>query len=130
MNDFTKEELKEMLVLIHDRRNSLADFLPINALVLKINRLIETYDKPEYCEHSGVRLDKCIHLWVRGKCHDCGVEKEECKHDGSVSKAIDNIGLGRYVGECQHESDGKAYTVSCLSEVDISKCVKCGEFYR
>jgi len=34
------------------------------------------------------------------------------------------------VDRCQHESDGKAYTVSGLSEADISKCVKCGEFYR
>ena len=58
MNEFTKEELdllnKSMLVdMLH---NPCTDSM--DALREKILYMIETYDDPQYCEHSGIRLGK------------------------------------------------------------------------
>jgi len=52
----------------------------------------------------------------------------ECQHDGSVSKAINNIGLDPFVGDkCrQHESDVLTYSKTLCTH----RCIKCGEFYR
>ncbi len=60
MNDFTKEELEEIMVLIMDRRNSLADFLPLNATVLKIIRMIDNYCEHELDGIDGVTGQQCI----------------------------------------------------------------------
>lgn len=38
--------------------------------------------------------NRCDNLWVRGKCHDCGVEKDDVQINRLKNDA----------GRCQHES--------------------------
>lgn len=53
MNDFTKEELD----LIYEVLDKDCWELHVD-LQSKIRRMIENYDNPEYCAHSGVKLEK------------------------------------------------------------------------
>ena len=53
---------------------------------------------------------ECQHLWVRGKCYDCGIDKE-----------------------CQHESDRESFVKENGVPPGLTarfKCKKCGEFYK
>ena len=54
MNDFTKQELQDMLWHITSKT-----VVPVgNELVPKIQDMIENYYEHEYCEISGAKLDK------------------------------------------------------------------------
>lgn len=44
----------------------------------------EEFSKCE-CNFKSECQPKHDHLWVRGKCHDCGAEKDECNHDGYMT---------------------------------------------
>jgi hypothetical protein len=58
MNEFTKEELE---YLHHTIDNIVECYSEPDIAYLvrdKIQHLIETYDNPEYCAHSGVKLEK------------------------------------------------------------------------
>jgi hypothetical protein len=63
MNEFSKEELEQLLfdidakIFMMEREKSYidADYLKLRD---KIQRMIETYDEPEYCAHSGAKLEK------------------------------------------------------------------------
>jgi hypothetical protein len=94
MNDFTKEELiilfTELNITIRNWGDA-KEYKDYPRLKDKIQSMIGNY--PE-----------CKHLWVRGKCHDCGIERK-CEHDGSI--------------------------VSMDGPNSINwQCKKCGEFYR
>ena len=61
MNDFTKEELIMLKnMILHIRNDYPAVRLDTDCCVLKakIQRMIETYDEPKYCAHSGAKLEK------------------------------------------------------------------------
>jgi hypothetical protein len=108
MNDFTKEELiilfTELNITIRNWGDA-KEYKDYPRLKDKIQSMIGNY--PE-----------CKHLWVRGKCHDCGIERK-----------------------CEHESDGHTYYKSGVKCTDFLtyassespcylKCKKCGELYR
>ena len=60
MNEFTKEELEEIKRCL--RYMTKGGTTPYSLLTMsihdKVKRMIETYDKPEYCGHSGIKLTK------------------------------------------------------------------------
>lgn len=47
MNDFTKEELEEILVALDYVRDGIDEFLPANPLMAKLQSMIDNY-----CEHE------------------------------------------------------------------------------
>ena len=116
MIDFTKEELRLMIMLITELKLDSTQPPCVDELKDKIQSMIDNYST-EDCQP--IVNKECQHLWVRGKCHDCGIEKV-----------------------CEHESDGKNYCPNLynkiiygkeLTEEDTTrlyKCKKCGEFYR
>jgi hypothetical protein len=57
MHDFTKEELK----YIRDTMINIVEVYPDSELPYsirdKIKRMIESYDEPNYCAHSGAKLE-------------------------------------------------------------------------
>lgn len=65
MNDFTKDELKELFSALCDRHEEISDFVPINPLRRKIRKMIDNY-----CEHQ----DECNgnHMYVIDRCSTCG----------------------------------------------------------
>ena len=68
-------------------------------------------DVSPYCEPRLPNSNECLsrryHLFVRGKCFDCGIEKEDCQHEFTDDKYWLN-----------HPDDARRV------------CIKCGEFYR
>ena len=103
MNDFTKKELMR-LYDVYERDQG------VDPISKKIQSMIDNYS-PQDCQPI-VNHPECKHLWVRGKCHDCGIEKE-----------------------CEHESDGNYHHMQSKSNPDeilfpIYKCIKCGALYR
>lgn len=103
MNEFTKEELETLQGYIREINRNYEVTDEMEAIAIKIQNVIDNY---------------CEHLWVRGKCHDCGAERA-----------------------CEHESDGRTYykngikctdflVYACSDSPCYLKCKKCGELYR
>lgn len=57
MNDFTKEEL----IYLHNQ-------LEFDFLKEKIKSMIENYEKPEYCDVSGIKLGLTVDDYICPKC--------------------------------------------------------------
>jgi hypothetical protein len=70
MNDFTKDELEN--ILMHLQISVDEDSINISGLYLKINGMIENY---------------CVHNYMRNSnnCIDCGISEYRCNKCGYVS---------------------------------------------
>ncbi len=60
MNDFTKEELKELHAALCDRHENIEDFMPVQPLRIKIQFMIDNY-----CKHMNSNISFI--------CDDCGI---------------------------------------------------------
>lgn len=107
-----------------------------------VSSYCEPLPAPQGIEACQKRYD---HLFVRGKCYDCGFEEpdiqsnqsqvdvDRCQHEYESLICVDDSRIFRCLKcqqlkpvDCQHESDGLCYT----SYPSHNKCVKCGDFYR